>query len=151
MNETNAARGLTVTALAVVGTYFRQLGFPFILFIVVMALDYVSGIARAWYQRKLSSKAGVKGAVKKLCYMLAVAVAVVVDFVIQLAAEQTSLDLTGCFFCASLVLIWFILNESLSILENIASIGVPVPAFLLKLIKRLKESAESKEDDDGDK
>lgn len=152
MKETTL-KGISAAALATVGVYFRQLGFPFVLFVVVMALDYLSGIARAWYKRKLSSKEGLKGFVKKLCYMLAVAVAVVVDFVIQLAAEQTSLDLTGCFFCATLVLVWFILNECISILENIASIGVPVPEFLLKLIKRLKQSTEpkDKEDEDGNK
>ena len=48
------------------------------------------------------------------------------------------------------MLIWFILNECLSILENVASIGVPVPEFLLRLIKRLKAGAEPKEEkDDG--
>lgn len=145
----NALQGITAAAFAAIGVYFRQLGLPFVLFVIVMALDYVSGMAKAWYQRKLSSKVGVKGFVKKLCYMLAVAVAVVVDFVIQMAADQTTLDLTGCFFCATLVLIWFILNESLSILENIASIGVPVPEFLLNLIKRLKQSTETKEKTDG--
>ena len=45
-------------------------------------------------------------------------------------------------------MIWFMLNECISILENIASIGVPVPEFLLKLIKRLKQSTESKEEDE---
>lgn len=146
----NLLQGVTAAAFAAVGTYFRQLGFPFVLFVAVMALDYASGMAKAWYQHSLSSKVGVKGFVKKICYMLAVAVAVVVDFVIQLAAEQTSIDLTGCFFCATLVLIWFILNECLSILENVASIGVPVPEFLLRLIKRLKAGAEPKEEkDDG--
>ncbi len=142
-------QGVTAAAVAAVGVYFRQLGAPFILFIIAMALDYLSGVARAWYNKKLSSKVGVKGFIKKLCYMLAVAVAVEVDFVIQLAAEQTTLDLTGCYFCATLVMVWFILNESLSILENIAGIGVPVPEFLLKLIKRLKQAAETKEDEDA--
>ena len=101
--------------------------------------------------KKEKIKVGVIGVVKKLCYMLGVAVAVMVDFVIQIAAEQTSLDLSGCYFCALLVIVWLILNECISILENIDKIGVPVPDFLMSLVKRLKSNTEQKGggDDDG--
>ena len=144
----NALTGITAAALAAVATYFRQLSFPFALLLITMIMDYAAGVTKAWYKRKLSSKVGLRGIIKKLCYLFAVAVAVAVDFVIQLAAEQTSIDLTGCYFCALLVIIWLILNECISILENVASIGVPVPEFLLKLIKRLKQSTEPKESED---
>lgn len=146
----NTLKGLTAAAFAVVGTYFRELGFPLILLVAMMSLDYLSGMAKAWLTRTLSSKTGMRGIVKKLCYMLAVAVAVVVDFVIQMAAEKTSMNLTGCYFCATLVMIWLILNECISILENAAAIGVPVPEFLLRLIRRLKQSAEPKDEDKKD-
>lgn len=151
MNEDNILMGVAAAAVAAVGVYFRQLTFPVLLLILAMALDYISGMTRAWMQRELSSKTGVLGVVKKLCYMLGVAVAVMVDFVIQIAAEQTSLDLSGCYFCALLVIVWLILNECISILENIDKIGVPVPDFLMSLVKRLKSSTEQKGggDDDG--
>lgn len=145
MKETTL-KGISVTALAAVGAYFRELGFPLVLLVSVMMLDYISGMVKAWFTRTLSSKTGMRGIVKKLCYMLAVAVAVIVDFVIQLAAERTSIDLTGCYFCATLVMVWLILNECISILENAAAIGVPVPEFLLRLIKRLKNASEPKDD-----
>ncbi len=145
MKETTL-KGVTVTALAAVGAYFRELGFPLVLLIAVLSLDWASGMAKAWFTRTLSSRTGMRGIVKKLCYMLAVAVAVIVDFVIQLAAERTSIDLTGCYFCATLVMVWLILNECISILENAAAIGVPVPEFLLRLIKRLKNASEPKDE-----
>ena len=144
MNEDNILMGVAAAAVAAVGVYFRQLTFPVMLLILAMALDYISGMTRAWMQRELSSKVGVIGVVKKLCYMLGVAVAVMVDFVIQIAAEQTSLDLSGCYFCALLVIVWLILNECISILENIDKIGVPVPDFLMSLVKRLKSNTEQK-------
>ena len=144
MNEDNILMGVAAAAVAAVGVYFRQLTFPVMLLILAMALDYISGMTRAWMQRELSSKVGVIGVVKKLCYMLGVAVAVMVDFVIQIAAEQTSLDLSGCYFCALLVIVWLILNECISILENIDKIGVPVPDFLMSLVKRLKSNTEKK-------
>ena len=151
MSEDNILMGVAAAAVAAVGVYFRQLTFPVLLLILAMALDYLSGMTRAWMQRELSSKVGVIGVVKKLCYMLGVAVAVMVDFVIQIAAEQTSLDLSGCYFCALLVIVWLILNECISILENIDKIGVPVPDFLMSLVKRLKSNTEQKGggDDDG--
>lgn len=144
MSEDNILMGVAAAAVAAVGVYFRQLTFPVLLLILAMALDYLSGMTRAWMQRELSSKVGVIGVVKKLCYMLGVAVAVMVDFVIQIAAEQTSLDLSGCYFCALLVIVWLILNECISILENIDKIGVPVPDFLMSLVKRLKSNTEQK-------
>jgi len=151
MNDDNILMGVAAAAVAAVGVYFRQLTFPVLLLILAMALDYISGMTRAWMQRELSSKVGVIGVVKKLCYMLGVAVAVMVDFVIQIATEQTSLDLSGCYFCALLVIVWLILNECISILENIDQIGVPVPDFLMSLVKRLKSNTEQKGggDDDG--
>ena len=150
MNEDNILMGVAAAAVAAVGVYFRQLTFPVLLLILAMALDYISGMTRAWMQRELSSKVGVIGVVKKLCYMLGVAVAVMVDFVIQIAAEQTSLDLSGCYFCALLVIVWLILNECISILENIDKIGVPVPDFLMSLVKRLKSNTEQKGGGDND-
>ncbi|MBQ6404229.1 MAG: phage holin family protein [Oscillospiraceae bacterium] len=151
MNEDNILMGVAAAAVAAVGVYFRQLTFPVLLLILAMALDYISGMTRAWMQRELSSKTGVLGVVKKLCYMLGVAVAVMVDFVIQIAAEQTSLDLSGCYFCALLVIVWLILNECISILENIDKIGVPVPDFLMSLVKRLKSNTEQKGGGDDDR
>lgn len=137
-------KGISAAALAAVGTYFRQLGLPLVLLLCVMVLDYVSGMARAWIKNELSSSIGFRGVVKKLCYMMAVAVAVTADFILQLAAERAAFDLSGCYFCALLVVVWLTLNECISILENISDIGVPVPAFLLSVVKRLKQSTEQK-------
>lgn len=51
-----------------------------------------------------------------------------------------------------LVTIWLIINELISILENLGSIGVPLPKFLLTIIKKLKTTTENKvesEDENG--
>ena len=148
----NILKGLTAAACAAVGAYFHQLAFPFVPLLAVMVLDYLSGLAGAWIRRELSSRTGLIGIIKKVAYLFAVAVAVVVDFTLQIAAEQTAFDLSSCYFCALLVIVWFTLNECLSILENVSDIGVPVPEFLLKIVKRLTKSAEVKggeTDDDG--
>lgn len=134
----------TVIAVAVAGatTYFKELALPVTILAVVMAIDYISGMTEAWIRRELSSRVGVLGIVKKVAYLLAVAVAIVADWVVQTAAGQIGVDFGGFYFFGLLVTIWLILNECISILENISEIGVPLPAFLLKLIEKLKKTVE---------
>ena len=47
--------------------------------LIVIAIDYISGICKAIYKKKLNSKVGIKGIVKKFAYLLTVALAVEVD------------------------------------------------------------------------
>lgn len=138
----NALKSVIVIAAAGATAYFRELIFPVIILAVVMTLDYISGIVSAWVKRELSSHVGVLGIVKKVAYLLAVAVAIVADWVVQTAAVQIGVDFGGFYFFGLLVTIWLVLNECISILENISEIGVPLPAFILKLIEKLKKTVE---------
>lgn len=142
MSSEKLFTGLGAAALAAVGVYFHQLIFPGALLLTVMTTDYATGMIDAWVHSQFSSRTGMIGLVKKLCYFFGVAVAIVADFIIQIAGEQLGHDLSGCYFCGLLVIIWLTLNECISILENLDSIGVPMPPFLAKLIARLKSAAE---------
>lgn len=150
-----AIKGSFTVALAAVGSYFRQLALPVILLAVVMALDYATGLASAWIGRRLSSRSGLIGIIKKFGYMVLVAVAAVVDWIIQISAEQAGITVALPSIFALLTTIWLTLNECISILENLNEIGVPVPPFLLAVIKRLKKGTEtsggSDEKPDADK
>lgn len=143
MNE-RVTQGITAAAMTLVGAYFHQLIWPVTLLIVAMILDYATGMTDAWIKHELSSKTGIVGILKKLGYMVAICVAIAVDFVMEIAAEQAGLDfgLTNVF--ALLVTIWLLLNECLSILENLNEMGVPIPGFLLAIIRRLKKGTEEK-------
>lgn len=140
----NTAKGLIALVFAGAGAYFHELLAPVIVLGLVMLADYVSGLARAWIGKTLCSRVGIIGIVKKIAYLFAVAVAVVVDWVIQTAAAKAGLELGGFYLFGLLVTIWLILNECISILENLAVIGVPLPAFLLKIVEKLKQTAEDK-------
>lgn len=87
---------------------------------------------------------GNYGDCKKAAYLLAVVVAIVADWVVQTAAGQIGVDFGGFFFFGLLVTIWLVLNECISILENISQIGVPLPSFLVALIEKLKSTTENK-------
>ena len=134
---------ITGTAfLTLVLAYFKALAVPVIMLAVLMLLDYISGVVEAWVHNTMSSRVGIIGIVKKLCYALVVVVAIVIDLVIQYAAGQVGFDLTGVYCFGLLVTIWLIFNESISILENVAEIGGPEVPFLGRLLRHLKNTTE---------
>ena len=143
----NIFRGMIAAAAAGAAAYFRELALPVVVLFLVMAADYVSGMVRAWVNGELSSRAGVLGIVKKVSYLLAVVVAIVADWVVQTAAGQLGVDFGGFFFFGLLVTIWLVLNECISILENISELGVPLPPFLVSLIQKLKKTTETRGED----
>lgn len=146
MEETTFKVLLTVT-LAAAAAYFRELVVPLAVLVLVMAADYITGLAAAWVKKELSSRVGIVGIVKKIGYLFGVAVAVVADWIIQTAGAKVGMDLGGFYLFGLLVSIWMILNENISILENISRLGVPLPGFLVALVDRLKRSAEERGDD----
>ena len=138
---------VTVAAVSAAAlSYFGMLAVPVLVLLIAMVIDYVTGMIKAYMQAQLCSKTGVKGILKKLCYMAMVAVGAVVDYLLQSAFVQAGIDLHIEMFCGLLVAIWLIINELISILENLAVIGVPGFPKLSKLLQRLKTVVEKDED-----
>lgn len=130
--------------------YFGALGFPMILLLAVIVCDYLSGLTAAWATSSLSSRVGILGIVKKVCYLLLVAVGVIIDLVLQSGLDEVlpSLFGEGCHPVALLVIVWLVVNECLSILENLTEIGIPMPGFLSVIVAKLKKTLENRADDD---
>lgn len=143
----SVAKVVVAAALAGVTAYFEVLLVPIIVVVIVMLCDYGSGVAAAWVNNELSSRTGIVGIVKKVAYALIIVVGIVVDWVIQTAADKVGLDAGNFYYFGLLVIVWLIINECISILENVERIGAPVPAFLVKLTKKLKQNAEEKGDE----
>ena len=121
----NVFRGVIAAAAAGAAAYFQELALPVVVLFLVMVMDYISGMVRAWIRGELCSRVGIMGIVKKAAYLLAV-------------------DFGGFFFFGLLVTAWLVLNECISILENISQLGVPLPSFLAALLQKLKSTAEDK-------
>lgn len=132
-----------VTAFAV---YFNALAVPLIVLLVMMIIDYISGMSAAWREGTLNSKKGVDGIIKKVGYMALVAVAMGVDYLIFTGFAAVNVSVGFNMLFGVLVAVWLIINEMISILENLSRLGVPIPQFLTKVVKRLKISAEGKAD-----
>lgn len=99
--------------------------------LIVMVVDYLTGIASAIYNKELSSKIGFKGIIKKFCYLLVVALSVVID------------NLTGqSGLIRTLVIYFFVANDGLSIIENMAEMGVKLPQKLIDALEQIKKKGE---------
>lgn len=131
--------------------YLGIVAVPIIILIIAMIIDYVTGMMSAWLNAELSSKKGIKGIVKKISYLALVAVAMIVDWLICCGLQQINVDIKYTVFFAVLVAVWLIINELISVLENLAKMGVPIPNFLKKLINRLKNTVDEKGDDKNDR
>ena len=122
--------------------YLGIVAVPIVMLIFAMIIDYITGMSAAWYNSELSSKKGIKGIVKKVSYLALVVVAMIIDWLISQGLQQINLDLHYSVFFAVLVTVWLIINELISVLENLSRIGVPIPNFMKKLIDRLKTTVE---------
>lgn len=97
--------------------------------IAMVAIDYITGVMAAYVEKALSSEIGMKGIIKKVCIFLMVAVANIVDI-------STGLDEP---YLRTAVIWFFIANESLSALENMGRMGVPLPEFLKQALQKLNK------------
>ena len=130
-------------ALAALTSYLGVIAIPVIILTAAMITDYITGMISAWHSSELSSKKGIFGIIKKTSYLALVCVGMGVDWLIYSGLNQAGISTENSVFFGVLVTIWLIINEFISILENLKNIGVPMPAFLIKIVKRLKVTAEN--------
>ena len=139
---------LIAVALGGLSAYMRVMFVPLVVLIGVMIVDYMSGMLKAWGNDELSSKVGLRGIVKKLSYLMLVCVAGVVDWLIYSGLKQVGISLNFGFCFGLIVTIWLIINELISILENLEALKVPMPGFLSKIIKHLQTAVEVRAESD---
>ena len=102
-------------------------------FIVIVVLDYITGVCAAVHTKTLSSKIGAKGITKKVTTFAVISLAHVVDkYFLQLDDA-----------IRALTTIFYITNECISVLENVGNTGLPIPSKLQQTIKSLKEDMPS--------
>ena len=104
--------------------------------VIAVALDYISGVIKAFVNKELSSKIGVKGLLKKVGVFVIVALAVLID---KITGESGAVR--------TLVIYYFVANEGLSIVENLSEAGLPIPDVIKKALKSLKNEAKGKKND----
>ena len=108
--------------------------------IILMALDYVTGVMCAIADKSLSSAVGFKGICRKVLILMLVGIANIIDVNVVGSA------LRGAVIC------FYLSNEGISILENSAHLGLPIPQklkdILTQLHNREKKTEPEKEETD---
>ena len=104
--------------------------------VIAIAIDYISGIIKAFINKDLSSKIGLKGLLKKVGVLLIVALATLID---RITGESGAVR--------TLVIYYFVANEGLSVVENLGEAGLPIPDVIKKALKSLKSQSKEKKND----
>lgn len=104
--------------------------------IVLVILDYITGLIKAAYTKTVSSEIGFKGILKKFLIAIVVAVAVIIQHLVDDAIPLREI-----------AIMFFICNEGISILEN-ASEFIPVPQKLKEILWQLRQSNNKTEEDE---
>ena len=133
-----------IAALGVIAAYFNVLLIPIVVLVFVMVTDYISGMISAKKSGELSSRLGIMGIAKKVGYLALVAVGMVVDYLISSALVHVGIKIQINYCFALIITIWLIVNELISILENLGELDVPIPDFLRRSIHKIKDGVESK-------
>ena len=137
---------LAITAsLSGIAVYLNALIVPIAVLFCVMIADYITGMTAAWHEGKINSRKGAAGIVRKLGYFMLICVGIGCDYILLSTMEKLGHNTQDVFTISLLITIWLILNELISILENLAKIDVPIPEFLTRLINKLKISAEKRD------
>ena len=142
----NAVKNGVLAALAAVGSWIANaLGgwdASMQVLVALMVVDYLTGVlvAAVWQRSSksetgaLDSKAGFRGILKKCAILLLVWIGVLLD------------NATGVNSIRMAVVLFFVGNEGISLLENLGLMGVPFPAFLKRALEALRDQGDKGRD-----
>ena len=144
MKDINKIKITFITVFTALNGWLGSLATPFYILVLTNIIDYITGIGAAVYRgERVSSETGFHGIAKKVCMWLLVLVGYIVDYIIISMGNTMNIQFSFEYLIAAAVVFWLLANELISILENVADIGVPMPAFLMKTVELVKEKAES--------
>lgn len=137
---------ITITAIiASIMSWMGILSLPVFLLIGCNILDYFTGLCASGYRAKtISSYKGIRGIIKKVCMWLLIVVGAVIDLLLNYTVHSIGAEIQLPFVVATIVAVWLIVNEIISILENMVDIGVDMPPFLMPLVRNIKKQMEDK-------
>ena len=129
-----------VTALGgIIGYFVGGMDGLLTALVILMALDYITGVMCAIVDKQLSSSIGFKGIFKKVLIFLLVGVAHIVDMNV-IGTGEALRTATICFYLS---------NEGVSLLENAAHLGLPIPEKMKSILAQLHNRIDDTTTDQG--
>lgn len=124
-------------------SFFGMLAVPILLLVGSNIIDWITGVmATKNRNQKLSSYRSFKGISKKIAMYLLVIVGAMLDVLVDYTITYMGFSLNFPMIIACVICIWLVCNEIISIIENLIDLKVPIPKFLLPIVKRIKNATE---------
>lgn len=134
-----------VAAFSMIFGWLGILAVPVLILAGLNFTDYITGILASKRRNELvTSDKGLWGIVKKIGMWILVGLGWAMDVLINYAGQYVGLSIKLPFMVATIVAVWLICNEIISILENLLDIGVAMPPFLMPLARMIKGQVEDK-------
>ena len=115
--------------------HYVNFGWAFLLPVILMAIDIVTGFANAWASKEVQSSKMRNGIVKKVGEMMLIVAVGVVCYAVMLPVE--------ILYCVSFYIAFM---EGVSVLENLDLVGVPIPKKIENVINNVANSISNGED-----
>lgn len=150
MKRMDKIKAAVTAAVSAFFSFFGLLAIPLILLAPCQVIDWFTGIAASKIKSiEIESKISFAGIVKKVCMYLLIFVGWVLDMLIAYAITYMHIDIVLPNIIACIVAVWLVLNELISITENISILGIDVPflAPIMRLIKNKVEDTIKTQDD----
>ncbi len=144
MNENMVTMKTAIVAgCTALGAFLGWKGVMLLAWVLVMALDYLSGTIAACKDGQWASSVAREGLSHKGGMIFVVLAAAIADWVMVMVAEYIPIGIQWPGIIMPLVLAWYIVTELGSILENAVKMGANVPDWLIKLLKASADIMES--------
>ncbi|GEM_PF-4392807 len=110
-----------------------------VVLVFLMLIDMITGVLRSFLTKSINSTIGAAGIVKKFASILLIGMAGAIEYMLMSVGQ----DSKGILILG--VTSFFIVNEGISILENCAQLGLPIPPILYNALEKLHKDPDGKE------
>ena len=135
MNIINLIKVGLITIITWIGWLVGGYDAMMITLLLIMVIDYISGVMCGISKKKLSSKIGFKGIFKKIMIILLVGIT-------NLLGKATGIE--GLRY---ITISFYLANEGISVVENASALGLPIPQKVKDVLDQLKNSSNETKDD----
>lgn len=130
MNIWKSVKYVAATIAGVISNFLGGWDIMLQVLLGFVVLDYITGVVAAAFEKKLDSSVGFKGIARKVLLFVPIGIAYQLD--VLLGQEQILRNIA----------VWFyVVNEGLSVMENLGRAGVPLPDALINALQQLKSKS----------
>ncbi len=129
------------TFISLVISYYNSISLPILLLCLSCILDIITGVLKSLYiKNKFTLSKLFWGFIRKLCMLILIFIGISLDVIISYTVENFNITFPTHNLFGGLIGIWLVLDELLSVLRNLVVLEIPMPNFLISVIKKLKNT-----------